>query len=134
MPVSASLRRLFLALCVPALVGCASAVVHAPARLQASPDTARGFALAADVTIVLDTGYERHLASGTAFRPAGEIPQGRVFRPSQGFLTIEGANIHEAYLVMDGERLVGFYLPVEESFSPLARELELATRPAELMQ
>jgi hypothetical protein len=34
--------------------------------------------------------------------------------------TIEGAHIHEAYLVVDaGDQLVGFYLPAEQAFSPM---------------
>jgi len=31
---------------------------------------------------------------------------------------VEGAHVHEAYLVVAGDRLVGFYLPVEKAYSP----------------
>ena len=34
------------------------------------------------------------------------------------YFTVEGAHVHEAYLVIAGEKLVGFYLPVESSFAP----------------
>ena len=50
---------------------------------------------------------------------AGAIAQGTVYRAAQGVFTLEGANIHEAYLVLRGQELVGFYLPVEQAFSPL---------------
>jgi hypothetical protein len=38
--------------------------------------------------------------------------------------TIEGANTHEANLVVRDNRIVGFYLPAERAFAPL----EPATR------
>ena len=33
-----------------------------------------------------------------------------------GPFTVEGANVHEAYLVLSGNVLVGFFLPVEGAF------------------
>jgi hypothetical protein len=39
--------------------------------------------------------------------------------------TLEGANIHEAWLVIRGAALVGFYLPAERAFSPLTSPVPL---------
>ena len=47
----------------------------------------------------------------------GRSREGEIFRPVDRVFTVEGAQIHEAYLVLNGERIVGFYLPVERAFS-----------------
>jgi hypothetical protein len=35
---------------------------------------------------------------------------------------VEGAHVHEAYLVLDGDQVVGYYLPVERAFAPAPDE------------
>jgi hypothetical protein len=50
----------------------------------------------------------------------GTVPQGKVYRPIDAVLTVEGTHMHEAWVVADGEKLVGFYLPVEKSFVALS--------------
>jgi|CXWL01.1.fsa_nt_gi hypothetical protein len=91
---------------------------------------ARGHAdsivLAQAALLRLGTGYERVLGAGSRWRFAGVIPQGGVYRAAQGVLTVEGANIHEAYLVIRERRVVGFYLPVEQAFSPLGEAVPLS--------
>jgi len=37
-----------------------------------------------------------------------------------GVFTVEGAHVHEAWPVVSVGELVGFYLPVEKAFMPLA--------------
>jgi predicted acetyltransferase len=49
---------------------------------------------------------------------AGRSQEGQVYKPVDGVFTVEGAQVHEAHLVLEGDRLVGFYLPVERAFSP----------------
>jgi hypothetical protein len=48
----------------------------------------------------------------------GRTSEGDVYKPVGRVFTVEGAHIHEAYLVLVGNRLVGFYLPVERAFAP----------------
>ncbi|QJE00375.1 hypothetical protein HH212_10360 [Massilia forsythiae] len=43
--------------------------------------------------------------------------------------TLEGAHIHEAYLVIRDDTLVGFHLPAEAGFSPLRTPLPLRFTP-----
>ncbi len=71
------------------------------------------------VIVRLSTGYKRKLAEGSRWRPVGSLPQGEVLRPVDGIFTIEGRQVHEAYLVVSGADLMGFYLPGEAHFSPL---------------
>ena len=43
----------------------------------------------------------------------GNLPQEQVLKPIDAVFTIEGRQIHEAYLVVADDHLVGFYLPGE---------------------
>jgi hypothetical protein len=110
------------------LAGCASEVVRAPAQLSLAPaHDARRYVTTKPASIRLDSGYERSIGSGTEFTEIGRIAQGRVLKPAHTTFTIEGAHMHEAYPVVNGERMVGFYLPVERAFSPLSTPTSLFT-------
>lgn len=117
-------RRLAMACLALLLCACSTAVRHAPVALvAAAPDAPRAILkVAAPVVVTLDTSYKRKVAEGSSWLRAGRIAQGEVFRPHQGVFTVEGAHIHEAYLVVDQTRLVGFYLPAERAFSPLSQQ------------
>lgn len=121
------LRSLWLALAVgAALAGCAPSVVTAPASIDlAASSDSRPIRLKAPADVKLDTGYSRQLAAGSTWRPAGRIPAGTVYRPVGTIFTIEGRQVHEAYLVVRERTLVGFYLPGELSYSPLTTAVPL---------
>lgn len=102
------------------LSACAAEVVRTPVQLADSVGISPIEKLAANVEFRLDSGYRRTLAAGTEFQEIGRLPQGRVLKPVDATLTVEGAHMHEAYAVVHDERLVGFYLPVEKGFSPLS--------------
>lgn len=108
------------------LGGCALAMPVQDAHLS-TPATAMQPAkvLQREVTVRLSSGYERKLATGSHWRPTGSLAQGEVLRPVDGIFTIEGRHVHEAYLVVSGTNLVGFYLPGEEHFSPLDSPVSL---------
>jgi hypothetical protein len=103
------------------LHGCA-AVQHTPVQLQPVSATAMAgrLVLAKEVQLQLDTGYSRSLKQGSLWQPVGSLPQGTVYRPVNDVFTLEGAHIHEAYLVVQGQELVGFYLPAERGLSRLS--------------
>ena len=86
--------------------------------------------LASPVQVQLDSGYARSIAAGTEFAVAGTIAEGRVLKPTRTTFTVEGAHMHEAYPVERAGRLVGFYLPVEKSFSPLSNPVNLPLQGA----
>jgi hypothetical protein len=112
-------RSLWLLLALT-LAACA-AVRHSPARLQ--PPALSGQpatrVLAQETRITLDTGYTRTLKAGGRWRAAGTVDQGDVYRPVGDVFTLEGAHIHEAWLVVRDGVLIGFYLPAEHGYSPL---------------
>ena len=111
----------FYALSLLLLVGCANEVTRYSSQLSAAPpanadDVLR---LGADVEVNLETHYTRTLKRGSRWALVGTTPQGSVYRPVDRVLTVEGAHVHEAYIVVAGGRITGFYLPVEKAFSPI---------------
>ncbi|WP_254700423.1 hypothetical protein [Trinickia violacea] len=79
-----------------------------------------------DAIVHLASGYERRIAAQSRWRSAGTLPQGQVLRPVGTVFTIEGRQVHEAWLVVAGEELVGFYLPGESHFSPLDKPVVIS--------
>ncbi|RKT25635.1 hypothetical protein B0G69_1355 [Paraburkholderia sp. RAU2J] len=116
-----------LAACIVTLSGCAPAVPVQRARLTvpADPQITRVYVVQQQVIVRLSSSYERRIADQSRWRVIGTLPQGQVFKPVDAVFTIEGRQIHEAWLVVKDGRLTGFYLPGEEHFSPLAPSVSL---------
>ena len=108
------------------LTACAPAVIHAPVEMTPIAAEARQPAkvLSGPVSINLDTGYSRSLPAGSQWTKVGTIQQGDVYKRNQDIFTLEGTHVHEAYLVVAGNRLTGFYLPVERAFSALQQKVD----------
>jgi hypothetical protein len=114
------------------LCACAFDVVRVeqhPATLRASHEAAKAFVLEADVSLVLPVGYRRVLKRGSRWDYVGSIEAGDVYATRDQVLTVEASNIYEAYIVVKGTKLVGFYLPVQRTYSPSANSVSLAARP-----
>jgi hypothetical protein len=109
--------------------GCAFDLAHVkyqPARMQSLGNGAAAFTLSSDTLIQgAPCGYSRTLRKGTRWEPVGRLLEGVVYRSQEQTLTIECSNVFEAYLVVDGGCLVGFYLPVEKGFSALNKSIQL---------
>ncbi len=119
--------------CLASLLGaCAFDVVHVaqkPAALESVRPGAGSFRLEDEAAIDLGTGFSRTLRRGTRWEPVGRIPEGDVYRTRDQVLTVEASHVYEAYIVVASGKLVGFYLPVQRTFSPLPDPLTLATAP-----
>jgi hypothetical protein len=114
-----------LAACM-ALTACAAEVVRHPSAIVSHAASAqRSHVLTQATALRLDSGYERSISAGTEFVEVGTLREGRVLKPVNATLTVEGKHMHEAYAVVQGDRLVGFYLPVEQSFVPLSQTVTL---------
>ena len=115
-----------LTVCV-ALCGCAPAVPVQDAQLSAIPASPKVTIriVQQEVTIRLASGFVRKIAAQSRWRAVGNLPQGQVLRPIDTVFTIEGRQIHEAYLVVSDDNLVGFYLPGEAHFSTLIKPISL---------
>jgi hypothetical protein len=117
------------ALAILVAPACAPDLVRRPTSFGPIAPRARPMLeLTRSVTVTANTGYDRTIAAGSTWRLAGSTPEGEVYRPVGAVFAVEGANMHEAYLVVAGDRLVGFYLPGEGAFSPLATPVVLPVK------
>ncbi len=107
------------------VAGCA--VQHVPATFSAMPaaGVSAPSTLADAMTVTFDTGYARTLKAGSRWLAVGTLAQGTVYKPVGDVFTLEGSHVHEAWLVCNDGRLVGFYLPAERGFSPLKTPVAL---------
>lgn len=112
--------RILASLTTFALAGCAMdlvSVTQAPVLLTEISGPAPAVVLSHDVSIAIGTGFATKLRRGTTWRAIGRIPEGEVYATRDQIVTVEASHIHEARPVIDGGRIVGFYLPVERTFT-----------------
>lgn len=117
-----ALKPLFTGIFLLALSSCAFDLINVkqvPTQLEVASSPRDSFELQQEVKVNLPTGYSRILKKGTKWDFVGTTPDGDVYKTKDQVLTVEASNIHEAYIVVSSGNLVGFYLPVERSFSPL---------------
>ena len=99
--------------------GCASDIARTQAKLDAAASGERPrIELAKETTVYSSSGYSRVLPAGSRWELRGTLPQGKVYKRVDGIFTVEGAHVHEAFLVVSENKVVGYYLPVEQAFSP----------------
>ena len=122
------MKKIFQILCALAcfslLGGCALEVVRSPVNI--TPINGSEFVLTQPAYLVLDSGYQRTINSGTTFLEIGTTQYGMVLKPLNTSFTIEGAHMHEAYPVIQNGAVTGFYLPVEKSYSPLTKPIAIS--------
>lgn len=110
------------------LNACAFDIVHVkqfPTDIILQNDLSDSFTLTKETKVSFGTGYSRVLEKNTNWSLVGSIPEGKVFKTKDQILTVEGSNIFEAYIVLKSDKLKGFYLPVEKTYSPLKKPLPL---------
>jgi len=115
-------------MCAAFVSACAFDVVHlaqTPAALEPVAVEPTQYLLNEEVEVNLGTGYSRKLKAGTRWESVGSIEQGEVLKTRDQILTVEASNVYEAYIVVSDHKLVGFYLPVERTFSPLSESYEI---------
>src|SRR5262249_24078986 len=123
-------RSACLVLGLALLQGCAFDLVQVkqmPTSLETTVEPRADLRIDKEASFRAGGGYSRTLRQGPRWSFVGTTPNGDVYRTKDQILTVEAANVHEAYIVLQGTRLRGFYLPVEKTFSPLDPPLELAT-------
>lgn len=117
-------RILFAILLAAFLQACSKNVLYEFETLNAAKNHST-VSLTEDVAITLDTGYTRILKRNTKLELVGTVSQGNVYKPVDMLFTVEGANVHEAYLVVKHSDLVGFYLTGKNSFTKLTKTVKL---------
>ena len=109
--------------------GCAFDLAHVsyrPAQFKPEPEPPITLIMKDAVKVEqAPCGYARTLFKGTRWDLIGTIPEGGVYKPKDQVLTVECSHVHEAYLVVSGGALIGFYLPVEKGFVPISPTIKL---------
>lgn len=84
------------------LTACAQMVTTEPLRLEriGTGESPTVITVRDTVDVRLDTRYSRTILAGTRWRKVGRLAQGDVYRPVDGVFSIEGRQVHEAYLVI----------------------------------
>ena len=124
--------RYYIGILLLLLAGCAFDVIHlrqVPVHFEAASGPAESWILARDVKVQLERGYASPLRQGTAWYRVGRVEQGDVFRTKDQVVTVEASNVHEAELVLNGNTIVGFYLPLERSFTAADPRQEIQRTP-----
>jgi hypothetical protein len=122
----ASSRAWLLVLTLCCLSGCALPVKQLPTQQPLVPNTGPSFILTQDAECKISTGYSRTLRKGTRWQLHGTLREGEVYRSPDQVLTAQGFNVHEAYLIVKDATLIGFYLPVEKTFTPVSKQVSLS--------
>lgn len=107
--------------------GCATEVSRT--ATQFSPDAGadnKYIVVTREVTVTPSAGYSRTLKAGSTWKYVGRIPEGAVYKVQDDVFMLEGKHMHEAYCVIANNELVGFYLAVENAFSPLSSRVPLS--------
>lgn len=99
-----------------------------PVSLEAPSELVSDFELTKTVVLNIGYGYERTLTAGSRWTPVGSVPYGDVFKTEDQILTVEASNVYEAFIVISGTELVGFYLPVEDAYYPLLKKQALSMK------
>src|SRR5882672_4196826 len=119
-------------LCASVLAGCAFDIIsikQMPVDFQPTAGSSQGWTLDQDTKVILRQGFATSLKKGTNWRQVGRIEQGDVFRTTDQLVAVEASNQHEAYLVVNKNMAVGFYLPVEHTFTPADPPIAVKTSP-----
>ena len=111
------------------IAGCAfdlANVKFIPVNLSTCTKNCSKFIISSEQLLTgLPCGYNKSLKKNSEWSMIGKIEAGDVYKPKNQCFTIECSNIFEAYLVMNGTKLNGFYLPVEDGFVSLDKQIEL---------
>ena len=98
------------------LSACAVKQVPVQQSLELDRSGQAVFTLNASAVAKASNASKIQLRSGTRWTQAGSIARGDVFKSRDQTIALVAFNTHEAWLVLDGTQLIGFYLPVERSF------------------
>lgn len=101
------------------LFGCAQKLRMEPVSMIPEKVMGAPLLLQASVTGASSAGYSRTLKIETRWLKIGAIRQGEVLKPLDTTLTAEAGHVREANIVVSRNQWVGFWLPVEQAFSPL---------------
>lgn len=98
------------------LFSCSTKQIQLESELKVSSDTDTFYVLDEEVNIKATHAKPATLNVGTRWKQVGSIKQGIVYRTKDQVVIVNSFNVHEGYIVIDQNNIVGYYLPIEKSF------------------
>lgn len=65
------------------------------------------------------------LNSNTQWIYVGSIDQGDVYKTKDQIVSVHCSNMYEAYIVLSGEQIIGFYFPFEKGFCQASKPVKI---------
>jgi hypothetical protein len=121
-------KQIWLSVVMIVLASCAAEIPRQPTTLipSAQGDGQSKFIQVDEaVDVRLPSGYSRSIRAGSIWQQGGTVEGRVVYKATKDVFTIEGTHVHEAYLLLDGDAVVGFYLPGEGAVSWLKDKVTL---------
>jgi hypothetical protein len=113
--------RLYLHIVIAAVLATACSITQVPVTERITVhDNPSSVILHTPVVIELDHAKPVRLRAKTSWDRIGEIPQGTVYSTADQVVVVESFNTRQAYIVVNDGRVVGYFLPVENSFVKVA--------------
>jgi len=106
-------------------VACAPEIVRSNIEFTSITDSKELIQLTRTTVIPNYSGTGTSVFVGTRWARVGDVVHGKVYRSRDSVFFLRGANSHEAYLVINDKKLVGFYLPGDRAWSPLTPPLDI---------
>lgn len=104
------------------LAGCAFDVIHVKqetVQFKPAAEPRPVLTLQDDVKVSIgDFGSATPLKKGTTWRKVGEIDAGNVLATQDQVVTVQASNAYEAEPVVAHGEVVGFFLVVQQTFTP----------------
>lgn len=104
------------------------AIRQTPTTFVAEP-SAQILVLSIRERVPLVEGKSRTLQAGTTWRKIGRVDEGDVYLTKDQAVTVDASNEQEAQLVVKDGMAVGFYLPVEHTFTAASKPIPFEAAP-----
>ncbi len=108
--------------CISLLVGflfsCSANQIQLQSQIVSSiaEDTDTVFVLKEEVIVKASNVKATTLKAGTRWSKVGSIDKGAVYCTKDQVVIVNSFNVHEGYIVVDQDKVVGYYLPIENTF------------------
>lgn len=110
------ITRFSIAILAFLVFSCAANQTQLRSQLVPTENQAAIYMLEEAVIVKASKSAASNLKEDTRWSKVGSIEQGHVYRTRDQVVIVNSFNVHEAYIVVKGENVVGYYLPIEKTF------------------
>lgn len=110
------LLRILILCSIALLSSCSVTQIQPETRLKAALDSSARYKLDSSVTIKASRAADTQLRADTTWYEVGRLDEGVVYRTKDQVVIVNSFNVHEGYIVVRGDQVTGYYLPIEKTF------------------